>query len=99
RSAAQASIIAERVRVAIEMPYVLVLQQEGKPDVTVQHRCTSSIGVALFLADECGQEDILKRADMAMYQAKETGRNQVQFYDSGAGSKVLATVQVRSAIQ
>ncbi|MDH4285259.1 MAG: GGDEF domain-containing protein, partial [Gallionellaceae bacterium] len=47
RSAAQASIIAERVRVAIEMPYVLVLQQEGKPDVTVQHRCTSSVGVAL----------------------------------------------------
>lgn len=98
RSAAQASIIAERVRVAIEMPYVLVLQQQGKADVTVQHRCTSSIGVVLFVADECSQEEILKRADMAMYQSKEAGRNQVRFYDPGAGSSAWQAMQARSLV-
>jgi len=36
----------------------------------------------LFRGHAVSKEDILKRADMAMYQAKEDGRNSVRFLDS-----------------
>jgi GGDEF domain-containing protein len=36
----------------------------------------------MFIDHEAAQEDILKWADMAMYQAKERGRNLVSFFDS-----------------
>ena len=54
---------------------------EGGLASPVEHHCTSSIGVVLFSDNQAGQEDILKWADMAMYQAKEAGRNRVSFYD------------------
>jgi len=37
--------------------------------------------VALFINHEANQEDILKWSDMAMYQAKEDGRNRIRFFD------------------
>ena len=46
--------------------------------------CTASIGVALFGKHEASQDDILKWADTAMYQAKEAGCNLIRFYDSKA---------------
>lgn len=81
-STAQAGIVAEKIRVTLAEPYVLKVQPEGKKETTVEHLCTSSIGVVLFINHETSEEDILKWADMAMYQAKEAGRNQVRFYES-----------------
>ncbi|MEI7843347.1 MAG: GGDEF domain-containing protein [Gallionellaceae bacterium] len=48
---------------------------------TVEYRCTASIGVAMFANYEGSQDDVLKWADAAMYQAKEGGRSQIRFYD------------------
>ena len=81
-SAAQASTVAEKIHVALAEPYLLKIQPEGKAETTVEHHCTSSIGVVLFVNHDAGAEDILKWADMAMYQAKEAGRNLIRFYDS-----------------
>ena len=46
-----------------------------------QHHSTCSIGAALFGGAEDSVEEILKRADLAMYQAKAAGRNIVRFFD------------------
>ncbi len=46
-----------------------------------EHVNTSSIGITLFKGHEDGADDILKRADLAMYQAKGAGRNAIRFFD------------------
>ena len=79
-SATQAGLIAEKIRLALAQPYLLVIQREGKADITVEHRCTVTIGVTVFIGNEASQSDILKWADAAMYQAKEAGRNGVKFF-------------------
>jgi len=83
-SSSQAAIIAEKIRSSLSAPYRLTLRNEAKEETTVEHQCTASIGVVLFINSEVKQDDILKWADTAMYQAKEAGRNSVRFY----GSKV-----------
>lgn len=79
-SITQASIIAENICMKLAEPYVLALQQESGAR-TLEHRCTASIGVTLFIDLDFSVVDILKRADIAMYQAKDGGRNKVQFYE------------------
>lgn len=74
--------IAEKICVAIAKPYVLVIQPDADMRATVEHHCTASIGVSLFVDHEAKPEDILRWADMAMYQAKEAGRNAICFHES-----------------
>jgi diguanylate cyclase (GGDEF)-like protein/PAS domain S-box-containing protein len=80
-SLAQADIVAIRIRDSLAKPYLLTCKQEGGVETTVEHHCTASIGVVLFINNEASQEDILKWADMAMYQAKERGRNTICFFE------------------
>ena len=80
-SVAQAMLIADKIRSSLAKTYLLTLKREGDADTTVEHHCTASIGVALFINHEASQDDILKWADTAMYQAKEAGRNLIRFYD------------------
>ena len=87
-SMALAGVIAEKIRLALAEPYTLAIVREGTDAVTLGHRCTASIGVTLFIHSESSQDDILMRADTAMYQAKEQGRDRVQFY--GLQSDVAA---------
>jgi diguanylate cyclase (GGDEF)-like protein len=82
-SITQAGIVAEKIRHALSLPYLLSLPEIDGTKVTVEHHCAASIGVVLFIDHEASQLDILKRADMAMYQAKESGRNQIRFYQNG----------------
>jgi diguanylate cyclase (GGDEF)-like protein/PAS domain S-box-containing protein len=77
---AEAGVVAEKIRLALEQPYLLTVQQAGKA-VTIRHNCTSSIGVVVFSDNEYSAEDIIKHADMAMYRAKNQGRNRVRFFD------------------
>ena len=79
-SITQAGLVAEKIRATLAEPYVLKIQHEGKAETTIEHHCTSSIGVVLFINHEASTEDLIKWADMAMYQAKEGGRNSVSFF-------------------
>jgi diguanylate cyclase (GGDEF)-like protein/PAS domain S-box-containing protein len=81
-STTEAGIIAEKIRAALAKPYKLKIQHEGKAETTVEHYCTVSIGVALFIRDAASLDNVLKWADMAMYQAKEAGCNLTRFYNS-----------------
>jgi diguanylate cyclase (GGDEF)-like protein/PAS domain S-box-containing protein len=80
-SMAQARHVAEKIRISLAEPYRLTIRHEGMMDSIVIHRCTVSIGVALFINNEASLEEVFKCADEAMYRAKESGRNSVQFYE------------------
>jgi len=81
-SSAQAGIVADKIRAILDKPYMLKFQREGKAETIIEYHCTSSIGVALFIDQKASPEDILNWADIAMYRAKEGGRNLVRFFDS-----------------
>ncbi|MEO7937424.1 MAG: EAL domain-containing protein, partial [Burkholderiaceae bacterium] len=60
-----------------------------------EYRSTPSIGVTLFGRDGQGVEDLLKQADLAMYQAKAAGRNTLRMFDEG----MQAAVDARAAME
>jgi diguanylate cyclase (GGDEF)-like protein/PAS domain S-box-containing protein len=76
----QAQLIAKKILAHLSDPYLLTISTEGPLASTVEHRCTASIGVAMFINQDANQDDVLKWADAAMYQAKESGRNLIRFY-------------------
>jgi len=81
-SAAQASNVAEKIRIRLSEPYLLNVQQAGGSQINIEHRCTSSIGMVLFMDQDANSSDIIKWADMAMYQGKSAGRNSIRFYEA-----------------
>jgi len=83
-SRSEAGLVAEKIRLSLAEPYFLEIKDDQNQHVTVEHHCSASIGVVLFLSDMASQDDIMKWADDAMYEVKDTGRNQVRFYDVNA---------------
>lgn len=76
----EAFVVAEKIRKLLAVPYLLsTMQEQDMMSGIVQHRCTSSIGIALFKGRKMMQEEILNAADTAMYQAKVNGRNTICF--------------------
>ncbi|MBU0622491.1 MAG: diguanylate cyclase [Gammaproteobacteria bacterium] len=79
----EARIVAEKIHVALSGPYLLTPELTGTRKMITHQNVGASIGVALFGKD-ASAENILKWADKAMYRAKEAGRNQCCFHDSGS---------------
>jgi diguanylate cyclase (GGDEF)-like protein/PAS domain S-box-containing protein len=65
------ALIAEKIRTALHEPYYLNKNE---------HHSSPSIGVCLYRGNEASVDDLLKCADRAMYQAKDSGRNAVCFF-------------------
>jgi diguanylate cyclase (GGDEF)-like protein/PAS domain S-box-containing protein len=80
-SAAQAEAIAGKVLSALGQSY----QLRGYP-----FESTPSIGIVLFPGEDDNTEALLKKADVAMYQAKAAGRNTVRFFDPAMQAAVTA---------
>lgn len=74
--------LAEKIRAELAKPYLVEIKNKSGTEIMVQHHCTASIGVALFLDEKTHFNDILRNADDAMYQAKNSGRNRVCFYQT-----------------
>lgn len=81
----QAGLVAEKIRSVLAEPYRL----NGNLNVIIEHRCTASIGVAMFVNHDASLDEILKRADQAMYQAKDAGRDSISFYLADAARQAL----------
>ena len=78
-SASRAQAIAEKIRAKLAEPYLLEVAQGGNGTSKVEHHCTASIGLTLFMHTEDTLDAVLQRADSAMYLAKERGRNTVHY--------------------
>lgn len=78
----QAHLVAEKIRLALAAIYQLTVNYDGKASTYIEHSCTASIGVALFQGQDVSIDDLCKRADVSMYQAKEDGRNAIRFYET-----------------
>ena len=93
-AAAQAKAVGEKVLQKLNEPFLLASNE---------YQSSVSIGVALF--SEHGQlhEELLKHADIAMYQAKRAGRNVMQFFDPQMQHAIHARVdlerQLRKALE
>jgi diguanylate cyclase (GGDEF)-like protein/PAS domain S-box-containing protein len=71
-AATHTKALGEKILVALGQTYQLGL---------VEHRITASVGATLFLGLQSTVDELLKQADLAMYKAKETGRNALRFFD------------------
>ncbi len=80
-AAAQAEAIGRKVLGSLNAPYELA----GR-----RHQSTSSIGITLFDRDLHTIDELLKRADLAMYNAKTAGRNTLRFFDPHMQTVVTA---------
>jgi diguanylate cyclase (GGDEF)-like protein len=80
QSEALALAVAEKIRLKVAEPYIISTKTEAGDALEIEHHCTSSIGIALFFGSAASQEDVFKWADMAMYMAKEAGRNQIKVH-------------------
>lgn len=80
-AAAQSKKIGEKVLTALNQPYPLADRE---------HHSTPSIGVTLFSDQKDSIEELMKRADLAMYKAKQAGRNTLCFFDPHMQAAVVA---------
>ncbi len=89
-AAIQAEAVGKQIQQALNKPYQL-----GKQSV----RSTASTGVTLFTDHLTGMEELLKQADLAMYQAKEAGRNCVRFFEPQMQAAVSARAELEVALR
>jgi diguanylate cyclase (GGDEF)-like protein/PAS domain S-box-containing protein len=86
-AATQAEAVGHKINEVLSQSY---------PIGPFEHHNTSSIGITLFGNEAIETtEEPLKRAEMAMYQAKAAGRNQLRFFDA----QMQVMVTVRSALE
>ena len=83
----QARVVAEKIRRSLSERYRLPVRVEGNTLTNIEHHCSASVGVLVFNCAEATADHILKGADVAMYQAKDAGRNQVRLYAEVAPSR------------
>lgn len=81
---AHAGRVAEKLREVLSQPYLLASSEGGD---AVTHRCTASIGVCLFQGHGLSRDELIRRADVAMYDAKSAGRNTVRFFRPEGGEQ------------
>lgn len=85
-AATQTEIAGEKIVATLNQPYLLA---------GYEHRSTPSIGVTLFGGHQNAIDELLKQADLAMYQSKAAGRNTLRFFDP----KMQAMVTDRAALE
>jgi diguanylate cyclase (GGDEF)-like protein/PAS domain S-box-containing protein len=86
----EAKIVGERILASFNQPYQLHNHE---------YHSTPSIGVTLFSDYRDTLDELLKRADLAMYQAKAAGRNTMRFFDPDMQTAVSVRVSLEEELQ
>jgi diguanylate cyclase (GGDEF)-like protein len=85
-----AALIGQKINTALATPFSI----QGH---TVY--VSGSVGISLFPSDGTVPETLLKNADMAMYRAKQSGRNRCQFYLPQLQERALARLQLENRLR
>lgn len=88
----RAKQVAEKIRASLSAPYLLGLQN-------TEYHTTSSIGLTLFLGQENPVDVLLRHADLALYQAKDAGRNTVRFFSPAMQAEIETISAMEAAIR
>ena len=78
---------------------VLLALAQGYPLGGHTYHSSCSIGVALYADAQGSVDELLKRGDMAMYQAKGAGRNTMRFFDPRTQAAVTARTALESGMR
>ncbi len=89
-AATQTEIIGHKILAALKQPYQLA-----------EHLCHSSasIGVALFKDQQSDTGNLLRQADIAMYQAKKSGRDTLRFFDQTMQDAITARAALEGELR
>lgn len=82
--------VADRIMLEFSKPFIIHEQE---------HYVTASIGVAKYPEDSTDPQILLRNADLAMYQAKLSGRNQCQFFDEKINLRLQQRMSIESALR
>ena len=85
-AAAHAETVGNKILAALNVPYDASLRGS---------RCTPSIGITLFDDRQQSIDELLRQADIAMYESKKFGRNTLHFFDP----QMQRTIDARAAIE
>ncbi|HEY6622073.1 MAG TPA: EAL domain-containing protein, partial [Steroidobacteraceae bacterium] len=85
-----AATVAQKIIAAIAKPFVLLGQD---------FRVTASIGISTYPIDGQDEQTLTKNADIAMYQAKENGKNNYQFYSEEMNASSLERLSLESSLR
>jgi diguanylate cyclase (GGDEF)-like protein len=85
-----AAIVAQKILSVIAMPFTLIGHE---------FRVTASIGISTYPQDGLDEQTLTKNADIAMYQAKEEGKNNFQFYSAKLNANSLERLTLESALR
>ena len=85
----EAQLIGEKILLALNQPH----QIDG-----ADHHCTGSLGITLFSHLDKDAAEPLKRAELAMYEAKSAGRNSLQFFKPQMQDVASARVALEAAL-
>jgi diguanylate cyclase (GGDEF)-like protein/PAS domain S-box-containing protein len=97
-AAVQAESVARKIITALNEPYLLNANLNGNSHHQHNHHSTSSIGITLFCGDAVSVDELMKRADTAMYQAKAAGRNTLRFFDPAMQAVVTARASMEKGL-
>ena len=89
-AAAQAEVVGEKILNKFIEPY----QFKG-----YEYHITSSVGITLFGKNNLKSDELLKQADIAMYQAKKLGRNALSFFDPKMQEGIQARVDMEHELR
>jgi diguanylate cyclase (GGDEF)-like protein/PAS domain S-box-containing protein len=78
-----------------------ILDSVAQPFVYAEQECllTASIGISTYPGDSADVQALLKNADIAMYRAKEQGKNNYQFYSARMNVHTLEKLETEAALR